>query len=108
MRRLARLEPDVDDDDVAGVEASRADDETDLAPVHRHGDVRVDRRALDLARRRVHAGRDVDGEHGRARRVDPLDRRGGVVTRSAAHARAEQRVDHEVCAVLDLLEAVLL
>ena len=59
---LRRLEADVRDGDLAGVEATRRDREADLRAVHRHGDVGVHRRARDLAGRRVHAGRDVDRE----------------------------------------------
>ena len=57
---LRRLEADVGDGDLAGVEAARRDGEADLGAVHRDGDVGAHGRAGDLAGRRVHARRDVD------------------------------------------------
>ena len=39
MLRLRLLEPDVRDLDVARMEATRSDDEPDLAAVHRHGEL---------------------------------------------------------------------
>ena len=85
--RLRVLEPDVRDLDLAGVEAPGRDDEPDLPAVHRHRHVRVDGRALDLAGRRVDAGGDVDGDHGRAERVDLLDRRRRIRARVRREAR---------------------
>ena len=67
-RGLDRQEPDVGDDDLAGVEAPGRDVEPDLARVERDGERRVDGGAGDLARRRVDAGGQVDGDDRQRRR----------------------------------------
>ena len=53
MLRIRLLEPDVRDFDLAGVEATRSDDEPDLRRVHGHGELRAHGGAGDLSRRRV-------------------------------------------------------
>ena len=65
-RRRRRREADVRDDDLAGVEAARRDHVPDLRRVERHRQRRLDGRALDPAGRGVHAGGDVDRDHGDA------------------------------------------
>ena len=94
--RLAELEADVDDVHGAGVEPPGRDDEADLAPVERDGLVGADRRARDLAGRRVDAGRQVDREHVRAGAPDPLDQRSRLGARLAREAGAEERIDDHV------------
>ena len=69
------------------------DREADLRAVHRDGHVGVHRRARDLAGRRVHAGRDVDREHGDAGCVDLLDERATSprAARPSARCRGARR-----------------
>ena len=61
---LGRLEADVRDDHLAALEATRCDDVPDLAPVHRHGQLRSNRNPGDLARVGVHPGGKVDRDDG--------------------------------------------
>ena len=90
--RLAWLEPDVGDDDLAGVEAARSDLEADLPAVHRHRERRVDAGAGNLARRRVDPGGQVDRDDRSPRGVDRLDLPRRVLARLAVEAGPEERV----------------
>ena len=105
------VEPDVGDDDLPRVEAARRHDEPELRPVERDGEVGLHGGSGHLPRRGVDPGGEVDRDHGRAARVDPLDRRGRLGTRRAAEPRAEEGVDHDVGARgvvgLDRLAALL-
>ena len=69
--------------------------------MHRHGHVGANRRARDLARRRVDARRDVDRDDRHAGAVDLLDQPRRVVTRRALHPGAEQRIDDHVRPLVD-------
>jgi len=71
------------------VEATRSDDEPDLAPVHGHGELRTHRGARDLSRRRVDTGWDIHCNDGNARAVDALDQRRRVSTWLALEPRSE-------------------
>ena len=103
MLGLRRLEADVGHRHLAGVEASRRDREADLGAVHRHRHVGVHRRARDLPGGRVHARRDVDGQHRNTGRVDLLDELRRLLPRSAFQPGAEESVDHDVRALVDQL-----
>ena len=98
-RGLDGREPDVGDDDLAGVEAPGRDVEPDLARVEGDRERRVDGRAGDLAGRRVDAGGEVDGDDRQPAGVDPLDHRRRLGSRSTVEAGAEEGVDHDVAAL---------
>ena len=73
----ARVEPDVDDLDVAGEDAPGAEQQAGLEGGERHRAVGGEHAATGLAGQPVDAARDVDGEH--RRRADvaaPATRRG--------------------------------
>ena len=73
---LAVLEPDVGDDDLAGVEPARRDLEPDLAAVHRHGHVGAAPRAPAISPvSAFDAGGQVDRDDRHAGGVDRLDQR---------------------------------
>ena len=88
--------PDVGDENGAGVESSRRDDDADLAPVERHGGVRANRCARDLTGRRVHTRGKVDCKNVCARVVHSLDQRRRLGARHAGEPGPEQRVEDHV------------
>ena len=92
LGRLGR-EPDVGDDDPAGMKAPGSDDESDLRRVERHGEICVDNRAGDVPSRRIHTRREIDRHDRRGCGVNALDDLGGLRSRLAAKAGPEQRVD---------------
>ena len=96
MLSRAGLEPDVLELELAGMEASRRDDEPDHEPMERNRDGGLDRCPGDLARRRIHPGGDVHRHDGEARGVDLLDLPRRLRTRLVAKARPEERVDDDV------------
>jgi hypothetical protein len=63
-----------------------------LGRVEAHGQVRLDRRPLDLAAGGVDPGGDVAGDHRRPAAIDRLDRAGGRLPRRSREAGAEDRV----------------
>src|SRR5438105_2340303 len=71
-------------------------DEAELRRAEGHRRRRVDRRPGNLAGRRVHARRHVDGHDGDAGGVDPVDHAGDVLTRRVVETDPEQRVDDDV------------
>ena len=109
MLGLGGLEPDVGDLDLAGVEASGRDDEPHLAAVERDRRGSVDRRAGDLAGRRVDARGQVDASTGaaaalirsmsaaasaRGSPVKPVPKSASTITSGVAELRlARLRVD---------------
>ena len=108
---LRGLEPDVRDHDLTGVEETGRDCEPELAAVEGDGQRRPNRGAADLSRGRVDTRGDVDGDDRRTGCVDPLDRRGRLLTRLAVESRPEERVDDHVglldCGRLDRVAAFL-
>src|SRR5205809_4212194 len=103
MLGFRRLEPDLRDLELAGVEPTRSDDEPDLPAVHRHGHIRANCSAGNLSGRCVDTGGDVDRNDGNAGAVDALDQRGRIGARPTAEARAEQRIDDDVRGAVELL-----
>ena len=75
--------------------------------MHGHRERRAHRLSGHLAGGRVHSGRDVHRDDRRAGAVHALDERRRLRPRLAVEAGAEERVDDEIRAVLELLDGVL-
>jgi hypothetical protein len=91
--RAARGDADLDHLDATAVRLPRQHPEPDLRCVEGDRQIRPHARAFDLARRRVDPRRNVNCDDRPAGGVDRLDRGVERSTRSAAEARAEQRID---------------
>ena len=103
---LHRLEPDVRHFEIAREIGARGHVVPDLLAVERDRQVGVDRGSGHLARRCVHPGRQVDGEHRRAEVVHLLDQPRCAGPRLAFEAGAEEGVDQNV-GIAEILLLVL-
>ena len=92
VRGLSRLEPDVADDELAALEAPRADDVAHFRPVQRDGHGRLHGAAADLTGVRIHAGGQVDRKHRSLGGVQLRDHLGRLRPRLAVEAGAEEAV----------------
>ena len=94
--RRSPVEADVRDHYPPCVEATRSDDEPQLGPVERHGEVRVDGSTCDLSGGGVDSGRKIDGDDSCVGSVDAVDQRCGFRARLAPEPGSEERVDDDV------------